>query len=113
MLRFGAKFSAFAVSHFLDDTAHIFAELEALVLDEADTLLDMGFAGTLNSIFALLPKQRRTGLFSATQTRCEIYATRLCVGCIRLGFARSRTGWVVCNTLLQFGLKEEVAKACV
>ncbi|CAM9212399.1 unnamed protein product, partial [Ascophyllum nodosum] len=44
-------------------------ELEALVLDEADTLLDMGFAGTLNSIFALLPKQRRTGLFSATQTR--------------------------------------------
>ncbi|CAN0545999.1 unnamed protein product, partial [Laminaria digitata] len=43
--------------------------LEALVLDEADTLLDMGFAGTLNSIFALLPKQRRTGLFSATQTR--------------------------------------------
>lgn len=47
----------------------ILAELEALVLDEADTLLDMGFAGTLNSIFALLPKQRRTGLFSATQTR--------------------------------------------
>ena len=45
------------------------AELEILVLDEADTLLDMGFAGTLNSIFALLPKQRRTGLFSATQTR--------------------------------------------
>ncbi|CAM9310364.1 unnamed protein product, partial [Scytosiphon promiscuus] len=44
-------------------------ELEALVLDEADTLLDMGFAGTLNSIFSLLPKQRRTGLFSATQTR--------------------------------------------
>eukprot|EP00903_Cladosiphon_okamuranus_P022636 g20831.t1 len=44
-------------------------ELEALVLDEADTLLDMGFAGTINSIFALLPKQRRTGLFSATQTR--------------------------------------------
>lgn len=39
------------------------------MLDEADTLLDMGFAGTLNSIFALLPKQRRTGLFSATQTR--------------------------------------------
>lgn len=56
-----------------DDTVSFFwgffSELEALILDEADTLLDMGFAGTLNSIFALLPKQRRTGLFSATQTR--------------------------------------------
>ncbi|CAM9713132.1 unnamed protein product, partial [Chrysoparadoxa australica] len=44
-------------------------ELEVLVLDEADTLLDMGFQTTLNSILAHLPKQRRTGLFSATQTR--------------------------------------------
>lgn len=49
--------------------AAVDTELEALVLDEADTLLDMGFAATLNSIFGLLPKQRRTGLFSATQTR--------------------------------------------
>ncbi|CAM9898290.1 unnamed protein product, partial [Discosporangium mesarthrocarpum] len=44
-------------------------ELEALVLDEADRLLDEGFSDALNSIFSLLPKQRRTGLFSATQTR--------------------------------------------
>jgi ATP-dependent RNA helicase DDX55/SPB4 len=43
-------------------------ELEVLVLDEADTLLDMGFQNTLNEILGLLPKQRRTGLFSATQT---------------------------------------------
>ena len=43
--------------------------LEVLVLDEADTLLDMGFADTLGGILAALPKQRRTGLFSATQTR--------------------------------------------
>jgi len=38
------------------------------VLDEADTLLDMGFQETLTQILGHLPKQRRTGLFSATQT---------------------------------------------
>lgn len=41
--------------------------LEMLVLDEADRLLDMGFDVTLTSIFSRLPKQRRTGLYSATQ----------------------------------------------
>ena len=41
---------------------------ELLVLDEADRVVVMGFAKTLNSIIAMLPKQRRTGLFSATQT---------------------------------------------
>ncbi|CAG8470508.1 13989_t:CDS:2, partial [Acaulospora colombiana] len=43
-------------------------ELEILVLDEADRLLDMGFSQTLNDIIAHLPKQRNTGLFSATMT---------------------------------------------
>lgn len=35
----------------------------------ADTLLDMGFHKTINQILSMLPKQRRTGLFSATQTQ--------------------------------------------
>ncbi|GAU94252.1 hypothetical protein RvY_06063 [Ramazzottius varieornatus] len=42
--------------------------LEVLVLDEADRLLEMGFELTLTSILTYLPKQRRTGMFSATQT---------------------------------------------
>ncbi|UJR25353.1 hypothetical protein I4U23_006703 [Adineta vaga] len=42
--------------------------LEMLILDEADRLLDLGFLTSLNTIFDALPKQRRTGLFSATQT---------------------------------------------
>ncbi|KAJ1337033.1 hypothetical protein BSLG_006793 [Batrachochytrium salamandrivorans] len=41
-------------------------QLEVLVLDEADRLLDMGFELALTSILRKLPKQRRTGLFSAT-----------------------------------------------
>ncbi|XP_011403344.1 PREDICTED: ATP-dependent RNA helicase DDX55-like [Amphimedon queenslandica] len=40
--------------------------LEILILDEADRLLDLGFEATLNTILSYLPKQRRTGLFSAT-----------------------------------------------
>ncbi|CAB1428579.1 unnamed protein product [Pleuronectes platessa] len=43
--------------------------LDVLVLDEADRLLEMGFAASLNTILGYLPKQRRTGLFSATQTQ--------------------------------------------
>eukprot|EP01083_Nonionella_stella_P191714 709382_1 len=43
-------------------------ELEVLVLDEADRLLEMGFTNQINLILSRLPKQRRTGLFSATQS---------------------------------------------
>ncbi|KAK6641207.1 hypothetical protein RUM44_012916 [Polyplax serrata] len=43
--------------------------LEILILDEADRLLDMGFENTINNILKVLPRQRRTGLFSATQTK--------------------------------------------
>ena len=42
--------------------------LEILILDEADRLLDMGFKDTVQDIIKKLPKQRRTGLFSATMT---------------------------------------------
>lgn len=42
---------------------------EILILDEADRLLDYGFQKSLDTIFSHLPRQRRTGLFSATQTK--------------------------------------------
>lgn len=42
--------------------------LEVFVLDEADRLLEMGFEDALTDILKYLPKQRRTGMFSATQT---------------------------------------------
>ncbi|XP_066153836.1 probable ATP-dependent RNA helicase DDX55 homolog isoform X1 [Euwallacea fornicatus] len=43
--------------------------LEVLILDEADRLLDLGFQKSLDTILSYLPRQRRTGLFSATQTK--------------------------------------------
>ncbi|KAM9735563.1 ATP-dependent RNA helicase DDX55 [Menidia menidia] len=51
------------------DLSSAVRSLEVLVLDEADRLLDMGFEASLNTILSYLPKQRRTGLFSATQTQ--------------------------------------------
>src|SRR5271170_676186 len=42
------------------------SSFEVLVLDEADRLLDLGFKNDLTKIIGLLPKQRRTGLFSAS-----------------------------------------------
>lgn len=42
---------------------------EILILDEADRLLDLGFQKSIDTILSYLPRQRRTGLFSATQTQ--------------------------------------------
>lgn len=40
--------------------------VEVLVLDEADRMLDLGFAEELQSVYAALPRKRQTLLFSAT-----------------------------------------------
>src|SRR6185503_20007749 len=50
----------------LDRQNVVFDDLEVLVLDEADRMLDMGFAPQINRIVADIPRYRQTLLFSAT-----------------------------------------------
>ena len=50
----------------VDHNAVHLKDVQQLVLDEADRLLDLGFADELQRVLALLPAQRQTLLFSAT-----------------------------------------------
>ncbi|MDP3713874.1 MAG: DEAD/DEAH box helicase [Mycobacteriales bacterium] len=54
-----------AIDHINRGTLQL-SELAVVVLDEADEMLDMGFADDLEAIFAATPAQRQTVLFSAT-----------------------------------------------
>ena len=56
----------------IDQNAVTIADVQTLVLDEADKLLDMGFADELKRILSLLPPQRQTLLFSATFPRAVL-----------------------------------------
>jgi ATP-dependent RNA helicase RhlE len=50
----------------LDAKAVHLADLQTLVLDEADKMLNLGFRDEVNRILKLLPKKRQNLLFSAT-----------------------------------------------
>ncbi|MBM3386136.1 MAG: DEAD/DEAH box helicase, partial [Betaproteobacteria bacterium] len=68
-LRGGADFVVATPGRLLDLVAHNalrLADVQQLVLDEADRLLDLGFADELQRVLACLPAQRQTLLFSAT-----------------------------------------------
>ena len=47
----------------------MYKNLLALIIDEADRILEIGFEEEMNQIMRLLPKTRQTMLFSATQTK--------------------------------------------
>lgn len=54
-----------ALDHLRRQTLDL-GHLEVLVLDEADEMLDMGFADDLEAILVATPKTRQTALFAAT-----------------------------------------------
>ena len=53
----------------LHNSKFIYHNLLSLVIDEADAILKIGFEQELIQILKVLPKERQTILFSATQTR--------------------------------------------
>jgi ATP-dependent RNA helicase RhlE len=53
----------------VDSKALSLAQVETLVLDEADKMLNMGFKDEMDRILALLPKKRQNLLFSATLSK--------------------------------------------
>src|SRR6267142_2844595 len=68
-LKHGADIVVATPGRLLDhmERGHVdFSQLEVLVLDEADRMLDMGFAPDVKRILSKLPEQRQTMLFSAT-----------------------------------------------
>ena len=68
-LKHGADIVVATPGRLLDhmERGHVnFGKLEVLVLDEADRMLDMGFAPDVRKILNALPDQRQTMLFSAT-----------------------------------------------
>lgn len=68
-LRGGADIVVATPGRLLDLVAHNavrLGDVQHLVLDEADRLLDSGFADELQRVLALLPARRQTLLFSAT-----------------------------------------------
>lgn len=56
------------IDHMRNSASFNIDTIEILVLDEADRMLEDGFADELNEILTTLPKSRQTMLFSATMT---------------------------------------------
>jgi ATP-dependent RNA helicase DDX27 len=56
------------IDHMRNSASFNVDAVEILVLDEADRMLEDGFADELNEILTTLPKSRQTMLFSATMT---------------------------------------------
>ncbi|WP_410050957.1 DEAD/DEAH box helicase [Acidiferrimicrobium sp. IK] len=80
-----------AIDHLNRRTLRLGA-LQVMVLDEADEMLDMGFAEDLEAIFAATPESRQTVLFSATlPSRIDAIARTHLHDPVRIRIAESST----------------------
>ena len=95
------------IDHMRNSASFTVETLEILVLDEADRMLEDGFADELNEILTTIPKSRQTMLFSATMTdsvdklirvglnrpvRLMVDARKQTVGTLTQEFVRLRPG---------------------
>eukprot|EP00877_Chromochloris_zofingiensis_P001236 jgi/Chrzof1/11112/Cz05g24070.t1 len=67
------------VDHLSNTKGFSLKSLKHLVLDEADKLLDMDFEQEIDQILKVIPKERRTQLFSATMTNKVQKLQRACL----------------------------------
>ena len=65
------------LDHMQSTPAFLYSHLAALVIDEADRILEVGFEQELKAIISRLPTERQTMLFSATQTQSVKDVARL------------------------------------
>ena len=56
------------LDHLQNTKGFVIKNLKMLVVDEADRILEVGFEEEMHQIMKILPKERQTMLFSATQT---------------------------------------------
>jgi ATP-dependent RNA helicase DDX18/HAS1 len=56
------------LDHLHNTEGFVYKNLKSLIIDEADRILEVGFEDEMRSIIKILPKDRQTMLFSATQT---------------------------------------------
>jgi len=57
------------LDHLRNTKGFVFKNLLCLIIDEADRILEIGFEEDMHHIIKLLPSERQTLLFSATQTK--------------------------------------------
>lgn len=57
------------LDHLVNTKEFIYKSCKCLIIDEVDRILEIGFEEELHQIVKLLPKERQTMLFSATQTQ--------------------------------------------
>ena len=104
-LRGGADIVVATPGRLLDLVEHNalkLASVQLLVLDEADRLLDLGFADELNRVLALLPQERQNLFFSATfPDSVQALAAGLLRDPVRIEVAPAQAGEGGTATILQ------------
>ena len=65
------------LDHLQNTKGFVYKNLACLVIDEADRILEIGFEKEMHQIIKILPKERQTMLFSATQTTKVLSSTLL------------------------------------
>merc|ERR1711871_1454192 len=67
------------LDHLRNTKGFVFKNLKVLIVDEADRILQIGFEQDLRAITKILPSDRQSMLFSATQTQNVADIARIAV----------------------------------